>query len=605
MKFLALMACLIFCLACGGGGGGGASEDTTRQEPSEIFNEETADLENNMVSFKPVASSEWNETKIRKILHTFALGAQVTDQTILNWAEMPAEDAIQEILSLNVFNSSYLEVASDKYKAGELMALSNLWSREKDSKGNRQDKKYGLGSWNGPAEVWIRAMRDPHLNPVRQRIGLYETNDHMAVNLESDASGRQIFRYYDDIMTALASGKSYEQVIGVAARSAAIATQYNHRENKFIDGAFRGNEDFAREFHQLFFGILGMDEPEHHEKVNIRNTAKALTDMKVERESRENGYYLKEEVAFGEVEHYPGDLDILHSSISGNTAESKLNELIDIAISNSESLQNLPLKIVQYLSDPTPSEERQASIQQAWQANSEKSLLAFLRRYAISDAFHHEERFRYWNTLERLMIIEQRIKTTEGDEVFTDFVSSWELMKMDSSPFRPFHDVFGSMQGYETALTSDHFRKAWEINTKDIWRYTRYDSGSYTRDWTRAMGPDDDGNYPVQHVAEWLWQRFIADGLKNFGLLERSQVYALLASGMDYQLFIDEEQPYADISSDDLNAEPHIEFLNDLSITRMQLNSEDENQVKRANERIGLAIAFITMTPYMFAQEGL
>lgn len=601
MKFLALSLCLAFCLACGGGGGGG-SDTPLRQEPSQIYVEETADLESNMVSFKPINSSSWDETKVRKILHTFALGAQVSDQTIQKWATMPAEDAIDEILSLNVFNPNYLEAPTDKYIAGELTALSEVWSREKDRHGESQEHRYGLESWNGPAEVWIRAMRDPNLNPVRQRIGLYETNDHMAINLESEASSRQIFRYYDDIMNALASGESYEKVIGVAARSAAIATQYNHRENKFVDGAFEGNEDFAREFHQLFFGILGMDEPEHHEKVNIRNTAKALTDMKVK---RENGSYLKAEVEFGEEEHYPGDLDILHSSISGNTAEAKLSELIGIAIDNVESLENLPLKIVQYLSDPTPSAERTSSIQQAWQANSEKSLLAFLRRYAISDAFHHEERFRYWNTLERLMIIEQRMKTSEEDENFTTFVSSWEMMQIDSSPFRPFHDVFGSMQGYETAQTSDHFRKAWEVSTKDIWGFVRYEVNGWKRDWTRAMAPDEDGNYSVKHVAEWLWQRFIADGLKNFGLLERSQVYALLASGMDYQLFVDEEQPFADISTTDLNAEPHLEIMNDLSITRMQLNSEEENQLKRANERIGLAIAFITMTPYMFGQEGL
>jgi hypothetical protein len=558
-----------------------------------------------MVSFKPLNSSDWNETKIRKILHTFALGSQVSDQTIEGWAEMSPEEAIDEILSLNVFNAHYLDEPSDKYMAGELSALAEVWSREKDSKGNLQNNRYGLGSWNGPAEVWIRAMRDPHLNPVRQRIGLYETNDHMAINLESNASGRQIFRYYDDIMTALASGQSYEEVIGVAARSAAVATQYNHRENKFVDGMFQGNEDFAREFHQLFFGILGMDDPEHHEKINIRNTAKALTDMKVERERRDNGSFLKAEVDFGEEEHYPGDLNILHSSISGNTAENKLNELIGIAIENTESLQNLPLKIVEVLSDPTPSDERKVNIQQAWQANSEKSLLAFLRRYAISDAFHHEGRFRYWNTLERLMIIEQRIKAREEDEVFTSFISSWELMKIDSSPFRPFHDVFGSMQGHETALTSDHFRIAWEMNTKSIWRYTRYDSGSYTRDWTKAIAPDSKGDYPVKYVAEWLWQRFIADGLKNFGLLERSQVYALLASGKDYQLFVDEDQPFADIQTQDLNLEPHTEILTDLSIARMQFHSEEPYDIKRANERVGLAIAFITMTPYMFAQEGL
>ncbi len=602
MKSNLLLILLLLAVACGGGGGG--SSEALNQKASEMFEEDTTSLENNMLSFKPLTESDWTETKVRKVLQTFALGAQVSDEKISEWASLSPEIAIEEMLSLNVFNPHFQDTDSQKYVAGELSSLSAVWSLEKDSKGRSKDRTYGLDSWNGPAEVWLRSISDPNLNPVRQRVGLYETNDHMAINLETDATSRQVFRYYDDIMTGLASGLSYEKVLGIAATSAAIATQYNHKDNRFSDGMFMGNEDFAREFHQLFFGILGEVDPEAHEKITIRNTAKALTDMRVERERVNNQNHLDDEVSFGEEEHYPGSLTILNNSISGNTAEDKLRELADLAIDESESLENLPLKIIQGLSDPHPSAEREADIIDAWKANSEKSLIAFLRRYAISDAFHHEDRFRYWSTLERLTIINQRMKSDVTSNTSESFLNGWELMQMDNGPFRPFHSVFGSMQGEETAQTSDHFRFAWDMSTRDVWRFSRYENNGEARDWTVALKADSEGYYPVKYVAEWLWQRFISDGLENFGLLERSQVYALLASGLDYQVFSDADQPNAEISSSDLSSEIHTERLLDLSITRMNLTSDDDKKLRQANERVGLAIAFIVATPYMFAQEG-
>ena len=176
---------------------------------------------------------------------------------------------------------------SSKYKNGELLELSQVWANE--------HKKYQMDGYSAPTEVWIRAMLDPELNPVRQCIGFMETNNHMAINLESGVGSRQALRYYDDIMKTMAKGEPYHQVINTAALSAAVATQYNHKENKFKEGEFRGNEDFAREFHQLFYGILGDNDPELHERISIRNTAKALTDITVKR-VKVNGHHILNDI---------------------------------------------------------------------------------------------------------------------------------------------------------------------------------------------------------------------------------------------------------------------------------------------------------------------
>ena len=58
-------------------------------------------------------------------------------------------------------------------------------------------------------------------------------------------------------LSSLASNSAYSTVIAQGAKNAAIAFQYGHNYNVYSGGTFIGNEDFAREYHQLFFGILG------------------------------------------------------------------------------------------------------------------------------------------------------------------------------------------------------------------------------------------------------------------------------------------------------------------------------------------------------------
>lgn len=105
----------------------------------------------------------------------------------------------------------------------------------------------------------------------------------MAVSLAS-AKSTLVMDFYDDITLALENGAPRYEVLALGAKSAAIAYQYGHRSNRMTNaGVFLGNDDFARELHQLFFRINGIyEDPIYHEDVTIENTARALTGMQLD-----------------------------------------------------------------------------------------------------------------------------------------------------------------------------------------------------------------------------------------------------------------------------------------------------------------------------------
>jgi hypothetical protein len=601
---LSISALGLLALACGGGGGGGSpSAPYVPATTSPTFVESTQELQKVLTTL-PATTTKWNETSIRKILHCFALGSAVRDEQIKTWAGMSAQAAIQEILSLNAINPKMVPSSTTMTLSnGELSELAQIWA---SAEGKPNDSKYSLDAGNGPAEVWIRAMLSSQLNPVRQRIGLMETNDHMAINLDSAVESRQAFRYYDDILNTLAAGSDYYKVVATAAVSAAVATQYNHRQNKFVDGEFLGNEDFAREFHQLYFGILGTSDPEHHEFTNIRNTAKALTDIRIDKLTVSKGTVLSDMPVYGQEKHYPSALDILNSSIAGGNAYDKIWNLSQKAVADGESLDHLPLLLVQKIADPEMSSTNAANVVAAWKELPEKSFLALLRSYAISDVFLDSARFKAWNVLERQTIIANRFLISEADRDRQNLVNNWALRNLDNGPFRPIHDVFGSQKGRESLESSHVFSVAWSQSVSSVYAFSNsQDTGTnWKKDWSTEAPKDSEGQYRVSSVARWLWERFIADGGANYGLLEQAQVLALLASGRDYGLHFNAEDPLAVYSEADLQTAVHTDKLSDLGISLLRLNDSDPVQKRIANERVGLAIAFIIMTPYMFGQEG-
>lgn len=342
--------------------------------------------------FNVVSDARWNENAVRDVLQTFAYGGQATGQQIQIWADMAPTAAIREMLTFDEHNLKLSPpIAGDQSPAhggpGTLRGLSDFWSSN-DLTNNVQPAFRPL--YKFPAPVWYRATLSRGLNPFRQRVGLWETNYHLATNTMAGVSSDQTIRFYDEIMTALAAGEPYQDVLAVAAVSAAVARQYGHHQNRWIDGRCQCNEDFAREYHQLFFGILGKYDPTYHETIAIKNTAAALTDMRLEFDPVEMDF--ADTVVFGQAFHAPGSLDILQASIGGNNARERIRELSQIAIEHPESLDNLPVMIIAGLADENLDAAKINIIRQAWRSMPTKQLLEFLQRYAISDVFHSKTR---------------------------------------------------------------------------------------------------------------------------------------------------------------------------------------------------------------------
>lgn len=593
-------------------------------------------------AFTMVSDKDWDETAVRQVLHVFAYGGMASDGQIKAWADMSPDDAIREMLTFDPVNIklSPPDPGGGPYLRrswGTLKCLASFWSQQVadnpilnnplEDEEARESRREGfeVDRWSSPANTWTYAALYRGLNPVRQKIGLWETNYHLAVNLDVGVSPRQMLTYYDNIMNRLAKGEAYQDVLGEAALSAAVATQYNHRENRFEDGSFQGNEDFAREFHQLFFGILGDYNPTYHEGTTIRNTAKALTDMEVEyieREEEEGDSGYSDQVDFGTEYHFPSPLEILNTSIGGKTARDKIRALAEVAVRHEESLANLPVIIAGGLADDhlfdTSVMDKAAVIRAIWREMDTKNLLEFLRRYAVSTAFHNPSRVKYYSSIDRNLILSNLVSTGNQDVLLELYNPEWFMYNEEVALFRPAHDVFGGQTGLEAIDTGDVFARAYMNGSRYAWYLYRYEEG-YTpdgadeekvvwrKDYAIFIPKDKTGHYTVKHVAEWLWQRFVADGLDNLGSLERAHLYALLAGGRDFPLWYDETQPEAgaNYTKDKIETDPVIqERLRDAAVARISLDSDDLDTRLTANYRVGMAINFISATPYMFAQTG-
>jgi hypothetical protein len=443
------------------------------------------------------------------------------------------------------------------------------------------------------------------MNPFRQKIGFWETNYHMATNMEV-VPRRVMMSYYDDIMNAHAMGLSYQDVVGVAAASAAVATQYGHRNNVYVGGQCLCNEDFAREYHQLFFGILGQSDPQYHELVSIKNTALALTDMKVQLDTVYGG--LSDQIIFGTARHHQGALEILGTLIGGSDALQKINQLSHYAIAHPESLDNLPVIIVQGLADDNLDDDKIGRVRAAWASMPTKNLLGFLRAYAISTVFHNPTRVKYLTSFDRQLLITSQTMLNNEESYLDLYVP--EVYALDGlRAFYPAYNVFGGQTGTEAADSADVFRVNYNHATSEESRFrqsygTKFER-SWEKNWASVIPKDSSGTYIVKDVAEWLWKRFIGDGLKNLGLLERAHIYAFLAEGRDIIHVVDRNQLGRVITTADLTSDAALAGLvQSLSARNLPLDSANSTERRAANARVGQAISFIVATPYIFAQEG-
>lgn len=173
-----------------------------------------------------VSKTRWTATAVRKVLRTFAFGGHASDRQIEAWAAMQPQAAIVEMLTFKEHNLLLSPPDTQLAREGlhkrrqTLRALGDFWASADAANLVLHDEReqYARSSWHSTMLTWWPAARVRGGNPFRHRIGYWETNFH--------------------------------------------------------------NEDFAREFHQLGFGVLGTGDNDYHERVSIKNTAAALTGMR-------------------------------------------------------------------------------------------------------------------------------------------------------------------------------------------------------------------------------------------------------------------------------------------------------------------------------------
>jgi len=498
-----------------------------------------------------VTRGEWTEQAVRKVLKIFAFGGHATDAQILEWSEMSPQIAIQEMLNFDQHNLKlsplaegeiYTETATEYGTFSEFISFISSSSSNLPIPINDRDQ-FGLGGFNFD-DTFNRMTTVRGLNPFRQKIGFWETNYHLAVNRDVGVDRDQIAVYYDLIMEAHEAGLPYHEILGLAAKSAAVAEQYGHDRNQWrfdrnLDEFFCNcHEDFAREVHQLFYGIYGTNDP-NHETVTIPETAKMLTDMDID-DSNVG-------IEFGVEFHHREPVTIFGQPISGARANDKIDNLMKVSIEHPESLYNLPVMIISVLADDSLNDAKSAQLRRSWASmGSNKNLLRFIQAYAVSELFHSPDHFKFLTSHERSLYLANKNNLDNLEAYFGGLsfnggrAGIWiaAILARDGAGefFRPLNNVFGGQTSLEASDSALAFENNYNQFTDDE-RFMREivlcsgcDLGdSWEKKWSTVLPQRSDGQYYVEDVAAWLWNHAVGS-FDNFSDLERAHLYSLLGS---------------------------------------------------------------------------
>ncbi|NNL94199.1 MAG: DUF1800 family protein [Xanthomonadales bacterium] len=592
-----------------------------------------------------VDGKNWGEQQVRLVLQTFAWGGQATDRQIETWANMAPHAAIVQILNFEPVNLRLSGRAgkdpSSQY-CDSLTDIQQFWGSDHPDNPMRLVNRpfYQILARNNPVVsqlnlylAWSRLVHTPGCNMFLHKMALYITNYHASIHVQN--AGPSLIRaYYDDVVQQLAQSADFVDLMNLAASHAALSRAYGHVGNHFDrQGEFNGNDDFAREYFQLLFGIQGTSEDEaYHEDVTIEHNAWLLTGMILdsqpgawgsERRSDwlispinfsnhfdASGRFIPNQSAHFSVDGSPSScLEILHEQICGANAEQKLMALGPVAAAHPESMASIPLKLIRFFGDDRLDGAEIAALQAAWQ-DAQFDMLAFLRAYAISTQFLEGDAVKLRSAFDRNIAIHNANQLTT-EEAYSELFRNGPGVRMaeqGAQVFSPIRDVFGGQTGNDAANDRFLFKSAWDVNvtnpdfladTLEPYRLPGVDSIQYwSKDWSQVIPKDKRGWHTVSAVGEWLWNHFIGDSGTNYDAVARAQVHALLATGFDFGAIVNEQDPGVVYSSADLASGELAAFVDTLGSMNMSLGKLSGNQ------RVGMAVNFITALPYTFASGG-
>ena len=610
-------------------------------------------------SLTTVRPKHWNETSVRKVLQTFTYGGFATDQQIALWAKMKPKTAVSEILTFNPVNeklSPIVDATADHCHG--LGVFQDFIGSDVPENPKRYDERYRYSLLGNGTTVrsdnlqraWVQLINTRGCNPFLHKVAFYLSNYHAAISMHK-VRGGLMADYYDIIVYNLINTGVMTDVLREAAGSAAVARAYGHQYNTYNNSSekFYGNDDFAREFFQLFFRINGITEndvdPDYHELTTIEHNAWLLTGMRLDYDpvvygstsssdwnspvidfTDHDNIYIdpndgEEKTRFNInnfSRHYHSDLDldscleILHTEICGENSVAKIAQLTEVAINHQESLDNIPVTIIDAFADDNLDESGKEALRGAWAAGG-ADLLVFLRNYAASELFHSDKRYKYVTAFDRnLQIHNANVLTNEEAFVRKQYYSPRSRMAAQgASVFEPAHDVFGGQTGLQAANNRYVFKNAYAANGSSAYFNYQYEliypldaedppnTRTWVKDWGDVIPANTEGDYLVSEVATWLWQRLLADGGKNFDMIARAQVQSLLATGLDFSYAVDSSNAHAVYGSEQIAGEVQVRAVFD-----QQAESFLDLATNTGNKRVGMAINFISMTPYIFATEG-
>jgi len=592
------------------------------------------------VTLSTVKSKDWDEAYVRRVLRAFAYGGFPSDQQVTAWAGMKPAEAIVQMLTFDPLNN--LLSPSDgpgtvSEHCGTLQEYQEFISSDDALNPTTWEDRYRYDLINQNVDqstgalqyAWTRAVSTRGCNQFLLKTALYLTNYHASIHVRNASAGL-IRDYYDDYMEALSSGMNFIEFMTVGAKHAAVSRAYGHQYNRWINDVAYVNEDFAREYMQLFFGILGTTEdPDYHEDITIKNNALVLTGMDVDYVANAYGsdgnHYISPIIftdhtdlgnVWNESYHYENELgtdscvEVLSEPICGATADLKLEALGPVAGNHPEAIANNPVRFVQFFADDNLDADKIEEIQGSW-AEANHDLLSFLQEYAISTAFHSADTYKNFTAFDRNLYT-QNANTLSNEENLAKryYRSPYSRMRDQGMEiFEPIRNVFGHQTGHDAANNPFIFKDGYRVNATQAYflyeytdDYTLSEFGTvetFTKDWT-AVIPNTAGSANVSDVADWLWNHFIGDEGKNFDSIARAQVQAMLVTGQDFGKQVNVDNSHIVYSSADIEGGHTVAYDTDQANAAADIDLSTTTNMYR----IGLAINFITMTPYAFAMEG-